>query len=334
METAEKGTNRTTVLTTGLVLGKFAPLHKGHQFLIETARAQCDVVMVLIYDSREVIDIPLHVRADWIRTLYPDVIVVEGWDGPSASGDAPEIKALQERYIARVLPRAVTHVFSSEWYGDHVAEALGAVHVKVDETRETVPISGTRVRSNPHTYRSFLDPYVYKDFVKKVVLLGGESTGKSTLVQMLAKEFRTKAVVEYGRDFWEMHHDAHGQLSLVQLVELAESHRHHEDQALVSANEYVFVDTNAITTRYYSQLYHGVVHPELERLARLCAERYDKVFVCGTDIPFEQDGTRQDAAHREVMQRALVRQLEEWGIPFVLLSGSVAERVRHVKNHL
>ncbi len=334
METTQERINRTSVLTTGLVLGKFAPLHKGHQYLIETAMAHCDVVIVLMYDSRETIKIPLHVRADWVRTLYPEVIVIEGWDGPTATGDTPEIKAIQEQYIQRVLPRPVTHVFSSEWYGDHVAQALGAVHIKVDEARKTVPISGTLVRANPHQHQQFLDPYVYKDFVKRAVLLGGESTGKTTLAKRLAEEFKTQAVLEYGREFWEAHHDENGELSKEQLVELAKEHRRREDDALVGATEYVFIDTNAITTQYYSQLYHGETHPELKRLARLCKERYDTVFVCDTDIPFEQDGTRQDEVHRGQMQQALIRQLEEWGIPYVMLSGSIEERIDRAKTVL
>ena len=47
---------------TGLTLGKFAPLHKGHQYLIETALAEMDEVVVMIY-ATEVTDIPLNVRA-------------------------------------------------------------------------------------------------------------------------------------------------------------------------------------------------------------------------------------------------------------------------------
>ncbi|HBK35023.1 hypothetical protein A2239_04380 [Candidatus Uhrbacteria bacterium RIFOXYA2_FULL_40_9] len=331
METTQERKNSTPFLTTGLVLGKFAPLHKGHQLLIETACAQCDEVFVLIYDSREVISIPLHIRADWIRHLYPEVIVIEGWDGPLESGDTPKIKAFQEEYIKRVLPKPVTHFFSSEWYGEHVSHALGAKNILVDQKRLTVPISGTLIRNKPHQYKTFLDPYVYKDFMKKIVFLGAESTGKSTIVRALAEKYQTEAVMEYGREYWDAHHDENGQLSLEQLVELAKVHRAREDRACLSAQQYVFIDTNAITTRYYSQLYHGSVHPVLDRLARLCFSRYDACFVCDTDIPFEQDGTRRDEQHRNSMQQTLIKDLTERGISFDLLSGSLEERVIQVK---
>ena len=66
----------------GLTLGKFAPLHKGHQFLIETALAEMDEVIVMIY-ATEVTHIPLNVRAAWLRELYPSLTVIECWDNPS-----------------------------------------------------------------------------------------------------------------------------------------------------------------------------------------------------------------------------------------------------------
>ena len=67
--------------TLGLTLGKFAPLHKGHQFMIETALQEVDELIVVIYETTVTL-IPLHVRANWIRRLYPEVRVIEAWDGP------------------------------------------------------------------------------------------------------------------------------------------------------------------------------------------------------------------------------------------------------------
>src|SRR5437762_14321392 len=58
------------VVKTGLTLGKHAPLHHGHQFVISTALREMDHVIVLIYPAAET-RIPLSVRANWIRTLYP-----------------------------------------------------------------------------------------------------------------------------------------------------------------------------------------------------------------------------------------------------------------------
>ncbi len=61
--------------TRGLVLGNFAPLHGGHQLLIETALAETDEVTVIVYHAPETTDVPLNVRAGWIRKIYPPVRV-------------------------------------------------------------------------------------------------------------------------------------------------------------------------------------------------------------------------------------------------------------------
>jgi HTH-type transcriptional repressor of NAD biosynthesis genes len=73
-------------MTTGLVLGKFAPLHKGHQLLIEAARAENDRVIVLIYDAPDLTNVPLPVRVRWLSSLYPDVRIIDRGMGRSAGG--------------------------------------------------------------------------------------------------------------------------------------------------------------------------------------------------------------------------------------------------------
>ena len=113
----------------GLTLGKFAPFHKGHQFLIETALSQMDEVIVIIYEARETTSVSLNIRAGWIRRLYPDVQVIEAWDGPTEVEDTPEIKKKHEDYMLnRLKLEEITHFYSSEFYGEHMSLALGAVN--------------------------------------------------------------------------------------------------------------------------------------------------------------------------------------------------------------
>ena len=56
----------------GFTIGKFAPLHKGHQFLIETALKEMDKFIVVIYETN-LIDIGLEKRAEWIKSINPNV---------------------------------------------------------------------------------------------------------------------------------------------------------------------------------------------------------------------------------------------------------------------
>lgn len=59
----------------GFTIGKFAPLHKGHQYLIEKGIKEMDQFYVIVYETN-VIDIPVEQRANWIKQLYPEVKIL------------------------------------------------------------------------------------------------------------------------------------------------------------------------------------------------------------------------------------------------------------------
>ena len=313
-------------MTIGLTLGKFAPLHRGHQFVIETALAECDHVIVLVYPAAET-TIPLAIRAGWIRTLYPSVEVIEAWDGPTTVGYTSDITAAHDRYLTGLLgERGITHFFSGEPYGEHVSRALGTQDRRVDPGRSAYPISGTAVRNDPYRYRTFLDPVVYRDCVVRVALVGAPSTGKTTLAEALARRHGSVWMPEYGREYWERH-NVKRRLTLGQLLEIAVGHRDREDALVLDANRFLFVDTEAIVTQLFSRYYHGRVHSDLEKLAGESSSRYDVFFVCDSDIPYDDTADRSGKANRELFQMWTVDELRTRKIPYVTLRGTVDERV-------
>lgn len=318
----------------GLTLGKYAPFHRGHQYVVETALREMDEVFVIIYDCPETIDIPLSVRAGWIKKLYPGVRVIKAWGGPNEVGYTPEIKRMHELYVLGLLEgQRITHFYSSEPYGEHMSEALGAVDRRVDMERKTYKVSGTAVREAPYAQSAFLDPIVYRDMITKVVLLGAPSTGKTTLAAALAVRYDTVWMPEYGREYWEQH-QVDRRLSKEQLVEIAEGHMEREERLFREARRYAFVDTNAITTYMFSFYYHGDAHPRLAELARIAVSRYDLVFVCDTDIPYDDTWDRSGDVQRMEFQAAIIADLEQRGVRYTLLSGTVEQRMRHVAEAL
>jgi NadR type nicotinamide-nucleotide adenylyltransferase len=318
----------------GLTLGKYAPLHRGHQHVIETALAEMDRVIVLIYDAPEVTPVPLPVRAAWIRKLYPQVEVLEAWDGPVEIGSDPALTARHDAYLKRRLAgRMITHFYSSEFYGEHVSRALGAVDRQVDSERLLQPISATMVRSDPYRYRQFLDPLVYRDLITQVVFLGAPSTGKTTLAAALAQEHRTVWVPEYGREYWEKH-QSNRRLSLEQLFEIGVGHRQREEAQLMSANRYLFIDTDATTTRQFSLYYHDACDERLEQLASETRLRYDLFFLCLPDIPYDDTWDRSGAVFREVFQRRIEADLITRRIPYAKVGGSLEQRMASVNEVL
>jgi NadR type nicotinamide-nucleotide adenylyltransferase len=320
----------------GLVVGKFAPLHKGHQFVLETALESVDHVIVLMYSNPDFPGMPAQVRANWIRTLYPAALVFVPDNPPPNEADDFTQRDFVRRWLethASGLPNGgrVDLVFGSDAYLTGFAQHIGAFPKVVDAARQRFTISGTQIRSDVHAHRHMLDPHVYQHFVERVVFLGAESTGKSTLTERMALEYNTVFVPEYGREVWERQN---GQLELEDYIHIARRHRELEDERVLKANRYLFVDTNAITTMFLGYAYEGNGLPELTSLAQAAETRYHHVFLCADDIAFHQDGWRDDHVWRSRAQGMIRYDLAVRGVAYTVVSGSLEDRVGQVKQVL
>jgi HTH-type transcriptional repressor of NAD biosynthesis genes len=315
----------------GLVVGKFAPVHRGHQHLIERALGSVDKLVIAVYET-PALRLGLDVRVQWLRELYGDAEVLE-LDDPLYTDDDPD--TVSRRYAEHFRGRyqgSITHVFSSEEYGERLARHLGARHVLVDRERSEVPISGTLVRSDPYRYREFLDPLVYRSLVVKVCFAGAESTGKTTLAQACATRLDTVWMPEHGREVWE----AKGRsLTADDFVEIARGHVAREDELALNANRFLFCDTNAIATEFWSRFYTGDADPELVRIAE--EVQHDYVYVlCRNDFPWFQDGARETDGGRiwHGHQRSIHADLDRRGLDYLEVGGTVEERVQLVARWL
>jgi NadR type nicotinamide-nucleotide adenylyltransferase len=163
----------------------------------------------------------------------------------------------------------------------------------------------------------------------RAVFLGAPSTGKTTLASRLAAAYHTVWMPEYGREYWEQH-QVNRRLTLAQLEAIAVEHNRREDALLAQANRVLFVDTNALTTYAFSLYYHGAATPRLRRLARQTSTRYDCVFVCDTDIPYDDTWDRSGDVQRRAFQDLICRDLAARKIPFELVRGDVDARLRQV----
>lgn len=293
-----------------------------------------DEVVVIIYDAPETTSIPLNVRADWIRKLYPRVKLVEAWDGPTEVGDTHEIKIKHENYIIKKLKiKNISHFYSSEFYGNHMSAALGAINRLIDQDRKEIPVSGSKIRQSPFLYREYIHPLVYRDLITNIVFLGAPSTGKTTIAESMAKEYNTFWMPEYGREYWEKN-QVKRRLTKTQLIEIAEGHLKQEELLLCQANQYLFTDTNAITTYMFSQYYHHSAPSRLIELADQCYSRYDLVFLCDTDIPYDDTWDRSGDTVRKTFQKQIAADLVIRKIPFINLSGDLTTRITTVKHIL
>jgi len=317
-------------MITGLTLGKFAPFHKGHQFLIETALKEVDKLIVVIYNCPETTNIPLNVRAGWIKSLYHPVEVIEASDGPLDVGNTKKVKLKQEKYILKILKgQKIDKFYSSEFYGDHMSKALHAENRVIDRNRNKVPISGTKIRKDPYTNKKFIHPIVYKDLITNVVFMGAPSTGKTTLTKKMAEKFDTCWMPEYGREYWDKH-QVNKRLTKGQLTEIALGHLEREEECLQKANRYLFTDTNAITTYLFSLYYHESADPELIKTVKYCIQRYHIYILCDTDIPYDDTWDRSGDVNRKAMQNLTVSFLKSHKIKYHIVSGNLKKRMQKV----
>lgn len=333
---------------TGLVVGKFAPLHRGHQFLLDRASAQCRRLIILSYAKPEREGSPAERREAWLKHLYPQAMVQVMDDARLAqwcrtvgvpARAVPDDDAGDEDHrqfvawlLRELIGERVDAVFTSEAYGDGFARVLSQAqhhapvvqHVLVDLDRCHVPISATRIRADVHRHREWLDPSVYASFVQRIALLGAESTGKTTLAQALAETLDTAWVPEYGRELWERRG---GVLQFDDMLHIAQAQLAREQHWAHRAQRYLLCDTTPLTTLFYAQAMFGHADARLRHLAR---QPYDWVFLCGAEFGFVQDGTRRDAAFQGRQQRWFRQKLGQSTNRFMELSGPIPGRVAQV----
>jgi HTH-type transcriptional repressor of NAD biosynthesis genes len=338
----------------GLVVGKFAPLHNGHVLVVQRALSLCERVLIISYSSPELPGYEAERREAWLRACFPTarVLVVTperltAWltgepAPPIPTNDASDFT--QREFVAmlcnRVLGGPVDVVFTSEDYGDgyaaHLTERFRAKHpnasavrhVMVDRERRTVPISSTELRRNPWQHWNYLPRTVARSLVRRIVVLGEESSGKTVLAARLAEELDTECVPEYGRELWEA---KKGALVYEDLSLIAREQIRREESAIDVARAFVFCDTSPLTTLFYSLDMFGRAEPELLLAAQ---RRYSLIVLCAPDFPFIQDGTRRDEAFRQHQTDWYESQLVARGVSYVTAYGSLAERCHFVRELL
>ena len=147
----------------GFTIGKFAPFHKGHEYLIETALKESDELYVVIYDT-DVTDISVEKRAKWITDRFNDVKIIYAYDSPKQYGLDDESVKIQMEYLTKQIDGSpVNCFFSSEPYGEKVAQYLNIENRIVDISRQQVPISAGLIRNDIEKHKMFLDEKVYKE---------------------------------------------------------------------------------------------------------------------------------------------------------------------------
>ncbi len=159
---------------------------------------------------------------------------------------------------------------------------------------------------------------------KRILILGPESTGKSTLAEKLAQHYSEPWVPEVAREYLEQLDLPYGDDDLLQI---GRQQMQLEDEMAGGAKNHLFCDTDLRVIQVWSQHRYGKVDPwVLEEIAR---RTYDLILLCAPDLPWQEDPLRE---HPELEMRQhffeIYQQLTQAsGFPWVLISGETAERL-------
>ena len=160
--------------------------------------------------------------------------------------------------------------------------------------------------------------------MRRVCLLGAESTGKTTLAQALAEQYDTLWNPEYGRVYTEVGRERRAPWESWEFAHIARVHCWYEDFLATFAHRVLFCDTDAFTTAVFHEAYLG---SPATRFDDLTERHYDLYLVCGLDVPFAHDGLREFEQQRLWMHERLLEHVQESGSPWSLLEGPPQARL-------
>jgi NadR type nicotinamide-nucleotide adenylyltransferase len=162
--------------------------------------------------------------------------------------------------------------------------------------------------------------------MKTIVIIGPESTGKSTLTAQLAKHYDTAWCPEFARDYLLRNGRSY---SFNDLLTIAKGQLELEDGIRQQAkNGYYFVDTDMYVMKVWCEVAFQNCHPWI--LKQIAARKYDLYLLCNTDLPWEQDALREypDQAFRDRLFKMYKDILANAGIPWAVISGTDSQRLQ------
>ncbi|HEY9701132.1 MAG TPA: AAA family ATPase [Allocoleopsis sp.] len=312
--------------TTGLVLGKFMPFHKGHELLIQFANNFVDQLYVVL-DPIKNESIPMRKRGEWIKKTIPEVEVLYLTKyHPQEPQEHPDFWQIWQYSLLSLLPEKPDYVFASESYGFKLAEVLDAKFIPVDLKRENVPISATKIKANLYDNWHYLCDVVKLDFLMRICVFGPESTGKTTLCQQLATYYHTVYVPEYARFLIE----TKGNINKQDMIDIARGQIALERAIAPKANRILFCDTDPLTTTIWSNWLFNDCPEEIFFLAK--EKKYELYLLTDIDLEWQSDNVRYFPEKRKEFLADCIDCLESNNRKYSIISGKGEERIKNAIN--
>ena len=163
----------------------------------------------------------------------------------------------------------------------------------------------------------------------KIAFTGPESTGKTSLSMLVAETFDGVYMPEYSRSFLEK---TNGFYEEQDLVTIALGQSEALQNVLITGNHLLVSDTDMTVMKVWSQFKYGRVSPVIEHLYQ--EESFDHLFLCDTDIPWEEDPLREHPESREELFTLYLEMIQTKTKNFTIVKGSLEERLNQVRQVL
>ena len=312
--------------TTGMVLGKFYPPHKGHEFLLRFAQRYCDELFIIV-GSLKSESISGARRVAWLEAMFPESTVLHlEKELPQKPEEDPRFWEIWKAALGEVLPCSPDLVFTTENYGAALAKHLDAKWIAPDRNRKTVDISATKIREDPVQYWSYLNTIVRPYFRKKIVICGPESAGKTTLTKQLGIHYCASesaifenTVREFARHYLEKKSTS---IAFSDMEIIARGQEAAIEALAFDAGPFLFCDTDSRATRLWSHALFGKSNSHIDRIADRA--RADLYLLCRPDIAYEPDPIRYLPGQRQAFFDATKTDLQ--GMHVVEIFGDFSQR--------
>ncbi len=152
--------------------------------------------------------------------------------------------------------------------------------------------------------------------IKKIAIIGPESTGKSTLARELAHNYNTCWVKEFSREFFEKRAYSY---EIDDLITIAKGQILNEENACKSANELLFCDTDIITIKVWSEIVFNKVPEWINQKVK--SHTYPLYLLCNIDVDWEPDKLRNNYHNRQYIYRLFVEELNKHSLNYKVING-------------
>jgi NadR type nicotinamide-nucleotide adenylyltransferase len=162
--------------------------------------------------------------------------------------------------------------------------------------------------------------------LKKIVVIGPESTGKSTLCEQLANQYKTEWVPEFARNYLL---EIRRPYTYEDLLYIAESQVEQEDRICASVKTpLVFIDTDMYVMKVWCEYVFKKCHRFI--LDQIAKRKYDGYLLCNTDLPWVADELREypDLESRERLFHMYKDLMVNQSTPWIEISGGYEERLQ------